>query len=297
MEKIAIVVPTCREEKWLEFIEAWKHLFIKHKVVVFKVTDGDNPTVQGFRWLAECSMYTGQQYTQTETLVQVMGEYSDLIYNRNDGVRNLGFVVAYKNHADVIITLDDDVLPVGDPIQDHLNALNKRYPISWMNTVDEVYMRGFPYGIREEAECVLSHGTWKGVADFDASTQLVLGTPEVTTRNLPIPKGVLFPMCIMNVAFKRKMTPYMYQAPMFGDINRFADIWSGIEAKKAIDENGWCAVTGYATVEHKRASNPFTNLVKEARGVGMNENYGEDEYFKLYEEKRKLWIEFLGGLS
>ena len=101
-----------------------------------------------------------------------------------------------------------------------------------MNTVDEVYMRGFPYGLREEAECVLSHGTWEGVADFDASTQLLFGTPKVTSRKMPVPKGVLFPMCIMNVAFKRKMVPYMYQAPMFLNINRFADIWGGIETKK-----------------------------------------------------------------
>lgn len=278
MEKIAIVVPTCREEKWLEFSEAWKTLFEKHHALIYKVQDGDEPLVNG------------------HSVKEIMGEYAHLIYNFNDGVRNLGFAAAYKDGADIIITLDDDVLPIGDPIQDHIDALSRKYPISWMNTVNEVYMRGFPYGVREEAECVLSHGVWKGVADFDASTQLVYGIVKVTLRKMPVPKGVLFPMCIMNVAFKRKMTPYMYQAPMFGDINRFADIWSGIEAKKIIDEKGWCAVTGYAEVEHNRASNPFVNLVKEAKGVGMNEKYGEDDYFEIYKTKRKQWKEFIEAL-
>lgn len=273
MNKIAVVVPTCREEKYQEFLKAWDTLFKKHNVILVTVRDGEHPTVNGF------------------SIEDVMGEYKDLIYNKNDGVRNLGFMYAYKTGADIIISLDDDVVPDGDTIQDHIDALSKRYPVSWMNTAQETYMRGFPYGIREEAECVLSHGVWKGVADFDASTQLVKGIHPVTFHKMPVPKGILFPMCIMNVAFKRKMVPYMYQAPMFGVVNRFADIWGGIEAKKAIDANGWACVTGYATIHHNRASNAFINLAKEAFGIGMNEEYGKDEYFRLYEDKSAKWRE------
>jgi reversibly glycosylated polypeptide/UDP-arabinopyranose mutase len=280
--KIAVVVPTCREEKYKDFMQAWMPLFIKHDVMLCTVMDGDNP-------LSFNSKKTGD----FKSVSEVMGKYSDLIINHNDGVRNLGFAVAYEEGADIIISLDDDVEPIGDPIEDHIRALEARYPVSWMNTVDEVYMRGFPYNIREEAECVLSHGVWKGVADFDALTQIKIGTPEVTPRKMPIPKGILFPMCIMNVSFKRKMMPYMYQAPMFDPINRFADIWAGIEAKKAIDEKGWCAVTGYSTVLHTRASDPFINLGKEAMGVSMNEKYGEGDYFEKYKQMRTRWQEFL----
>ena len=110
---------------------------------------------------------------------------------------------------------------------------------------------------------------------------------------MPVPKGVLMPVCVMNVAFKAKVLPYYYQAPMYGDINRFADIWSGWEVKKAIDNEGWAMVTGYATVKHERASNPFVNLIKEAKGVMMNETYGEGEYFKTYQDNIKQWQQFL----
>lgn len=281
MNKIAVVVPTIRPEQYEKFLAAWTPLFQKHNVTLYKVVDGDEPVV----------VVPG--ISTPYTVEEIMGECSDLIYNKNDGVRNLGFALAYRQGADIILTLDDDTLPVGDTIQDHLDALNKSYPVSWMNTANEVYMRGFPYEIRAEAECVLSHGVWQGVADFDASTQLVLGTPELTYRKMPVPRGVLFPMCIMNVAFKRKMTQYMYQAPMSGDINRFADIWAGVEAKKAIDFEGWAAVTGYATVLHQRASNPFVNLIKEARGVSMNEEYGEGDYFEMYAKKRARWQDFI----
>lgn len=273
--RIAVIVPTIREDKLKVFLNAWDFLFKKHNVSLYIVRDGKNPTVNGL------------------SVKEVMGKYSNLIYNFNDGVRNLGFAKAYKDGNEIFVSLDDDVLPEGDTIQDHLDILNTRQPISFMNAVDDIYMRGFPYFAREEAPVMFSHGVWNGVYDFDASTQLLMGTPQPRHRKMPVPKGILMPVCVMNVAFRREVLPYYYQAPMFGDINRFADIWSGWEVKQAIDANNWAMVTGYAKVNHNRASNAFVNLVKEAKGVGMNENYGEDEYFKLYQKNIKLWQKYL----
>lgn len=272
---IAVIVPTIREEKLKEFLNAWQPLFDKHKVNLYVVRDGENPTCNG------------------QSIKDIMGEYEDLIYNFNDGVRNLGFAKAWKDGNDIFISLDDDVLPNGDTIQDHLDVLNTRQPISYINSTDDIYMRGFPYWARTEAEVVFSHGLWHGVYDFDASTQLVLGTPQPKHRKMPIPKGALMPVCVMNVAFKRQVLPYYYQAPMYKDINRFADIWSGWEVKKWIDKNNLCMVNGYATVNHNRASNPFVNLVKEAKGVGINEDFENSEYYKFYQDKLTKWREFL----
>lgn len=291
--KIAVVVPTIRDEKFQEFCNAWNELFTKHDVVLVAVKDGKKPVVNVRDYK------TGK--TATRSVKDIMGSNKDLIYNFNDGVRNLGFAFAVKETtAEVIITLDDDVLPIGDTIADHVNALERKYPIGWLNTAEQTYMRGFPYWNRNESECVVSHGVWYGVADFDASTQLVKGIHEVDFYKGVIPRGTYFPMCIMNVAFKRKFTKYMYQAPMFGDINRFADIWGGYFAKQYADINGYSIVSGFAQVRHERASDPFVNLIKEARGVGMNErltrhetNKEDDEYFTMYASNRKRWISFI----
>lgn len=280
---IAIIVPTIREEKFKEFYSAWIPLFEKHNVKLYKVTDGESPNVNGL------------------SVKEVMGKYSDLIYNKNDGVRNLGFAQAYKDGADILITLDDDTLPVGDTIQDHLDILNTKQPTSWINTVDDIYMRGFPYWAREESVVMFSHGVWNGVYDFDASTQLVLGIKTPQHRKMPIPKGVLMPVCVMNVAFRREVMPYYYQAPMGIKVlketglymDRFADIMSGVEVKKHIDANNWAMVTGYAKVNHNRASNPFTNLVKESYAIGVFENYETSDFRKFYLDKMKLWQKFL----
>jgi reversibly glycosylated polypeptide/UDP-arabinopyranose mutase len=284
---IAIVIPSIRKESLIKFTGAWIELVIKHNIEVVVITDGKKPKV-----------FNGDIGL---SIKEVMGEDSDLIYNFNDGVRNLGFayIAKYMPHIDTIISLDDDVEPIGDPIQDHLNALNMKVPISWMSTASK-YTRGMPYNRRLEAEVVLSHGVWKGVADWDAPTQLIKGNESVEFYKGVIPKGCLFPMCAMNFAFKRKLLPYIYQAPMFDGINRFADIWGGIEAKKDIDRKGWAVVTGYATVKHEKASNVFDNLVNEAKGLAMNETlwYNKietkyDKYFNLFRKKRKQWQRFV----
>ena len=278
---ITCVVPTIRPESMARFEEAWKPLFEKHGVRLITVWDGEHPKVED------------------ESVESVMGEYADCIVNFNGGVRNLGFayVAKYLHDADVILTLDDDVTPIGDPIQDHLDALNRRVPISWMSTASE-FMRGFPYKVREEAEVVLSHGVWEGVADWDAPTQLVKGPKRpVEFPKATIPKGIYFPMCIMNVAFKRKMLPYMYQAPPALGVGRADDIFCGILAKQEIDKHEWAAVTGYARVHHERESDVYKNLQAEAKTIALMETFWRgdvtDPYFRIYLHKLERWEEFI----
>jgi len=288
MSRIAIVVPTIesRQEVYDKFIDGWQPLFDKHQVHFIKVIDGENPTVNGL------------------STKEVMGKYDKALSNFNAGIRNLGFAYIAKTLPDVeyIITLDDDVLPIGDPIADHVNALNQKVPISWISTAVDQYMRGFPYMIRDEAEVVVSHGVWEGVADWDSPTQLVLGSHRpVEFYRGPIPKGVYYPMCSMNLAFKRKALPFLYHAPWALGVNRFDDILTGVEAKRELDKRGWAAVSGYARVHHERASNVYTNLRNEAPGMELNEYFwqgNEDHpYFKIYREKYALWQDFLATLQ
>lgn len=300
--KIVVVVPTVRPHLFQgEFLKAWEHLFVKHEVLVVAVNDGDNPTLSFCQYCGQNPLWDPINMTPE----QVMGTQHDLIYYKNDGCRNLGFafVAVYVKDAEIIITLDDDVTPVGDTIQDHIDALSRSYPTTWMNTSMTTYMRGFPYWVRDERPAVISHGVWTGVPDLDASHQLVLGPHDQDFYRGPIPHGIYFPMCIMNVAFKREFLKYMYQAPMFGTINRFADIWGGYYATRAAHDLGVAVVTGYATIDHQRASNPFANLIKEAQGVDMHEylttpfvqklQESYAAYFELYAKRREEWAGFI----
>ncbi len=246
--------------------------------------DGKNPTVNG------------------HSAKKIMGQHATALSNFNAGIRNLGFayVARHLKEIDIILTLDDDVVPIGDSIQGHLDALHKFVPVSWLSTASE-YTRGFPYGIRTEAEVVLSHGVWEGVHDWDAPTQLVVGNKPITFYKGPIPKGVYFPVCSMNLAFKRKLLPHIYHAPWALGINRFDDIFAGIMAKREIDKQGWAAVSGYSTIHHERASNVFKNLKNEAPGIELNETFWQGDenhpYFKIYHEKLKIWQDFINSLE
>lgn len=278
--EIACVLPTIRPECEKTFLKKWNPLFKKHNVNLITVLDGEKPVVK--------------YKNDIISLKFIMGQNSDLIYNFHGGVGNLGFafISRFMPNVERILFLNDDEEPLGDTIQDHLDILGKKLPISWFNTVSE-YMRGFPYSVREEAECVFSHGVWKGVADWDAPTQLVKGNKEVSFYKGPIPKGIYTPISAMNIAFSRKVLPYVYMAPNSFSIGRADDIFMGINLVRACRDHNWAIASGYATVKHERASNVFNNLKKEAPFIELNETYWqgvEDHpYFKEYNEKRKRW--------
>jgi len=95
----------------------------------------------------------------------------------------------------------------------------------------------------------------------------------------------------------------MYFAPMGprAKLDRFGDIWLGINLKRTCDDNGWAIATGYSTIRHDRASNVFKNLQKEAKGLELNETYWQgnedDDYFLTYNECRKRWYDVISNLK
>lgn len=294
MSNIAVVVPTIRRESWEIFVAAWWPLFRKHDVAVIKVEDGEIPRL--------VHTYPDSDAAAIHTVEQIMGEDADLICNFTPAVRNLGFAFIAKHLPDVeyILTLDDDVLPQGDTIQDHLDILKRYVSTSWMNTAIlndfTEYMRGHPYKTRFESEVVLSHGVWYGVADWDAPTQLVMGAHRhVDFYRGPIPKGIQAPICGMNVMFKRKALPYVYYAPVvkLAGAERFDDIWGFIETKRDFDHLNWALVSGYAAVRHERASNVIENLLREPLGIKLNEGYwhGDEKHpwFAMFKNMRERW--------
>jgi len=279
--KIICVIPTYREEQIKVFKRNWEEQFKKHKVDLVVTHDGD-------LW-----METPEGNIKGKDF---MGKYLDLAPTRISAHRNMGHAYAYKKDYDLVVSLDDDLQPVGDTIGNHIKALQMRVPISWI-PIGNRYTRGFPYGVRSEAEVVFSHGIWSGCADLDAPTQLVCGTPKMTFYKMAIPKGVLFPCSGMNVAFKKKAIPYLMWGHREEGIARFDDIVMGIFAKREFDKRNWAVVTGYSKVYHERMSNVFKNLQNESLGIEVFEKFWQGDeshpYFKKYRENIKRWQEFL----
>lgn len=325
MSRIAVVVPTIRQDMWYDsFYPAWEELFRKHEVLLLKVVDGDDPHIAV---IDHAEKVDASQKTERQTHDVFSGEDVEvplLLRNYSPAIRNFGFAAIAKLYPEVkyIMTLDDDCLPVigetQDTISQHRLLLDLQVPISWVNTLTfPDFPRGFPYKLRREAQVMLSHGIWHEVADWDAINQ-IFRTYEECNGKLHafgfyrgvIPRDVYFPLSGMNVAFRRELLPYAYWAPV-ADVRgceRFDDIWAGIHIKKACDTNGWACVSGYSAVTHHRASNPMKNLQKEAVGIAVNESYYQApdtpaadetpeiaEFRTRYYNCRCLWKKFVDG--
>lgn len=325
--KIAVVVPTIRPEKMEEFKKSWDKLFKKYEVTLITVWDGEFPLLSVTRYtepyLPESPKAPAQDYLSRFKGFPRLPK--GLLCRYTDACRNYGFAYCASLGFDYILTLDDDVAPspfFADPIHRHLECLSKRVSLEWMDTACHInnahlYLRGHPYRIREGSPVMLSHGVWYGVPDFDGKTQLELEAKDVFPSYLPyysgpIPKGVYFPMCGMNVMIRKEALPYFYFAPMgpdsgFPDYHRFADIFLGISIKKEFDKRGWACFTGYATIEHTRASDAKKNAATEGKSIELGEHIWKDppttetfeqhQYIAQYDLLKSVWAEEIQALQ
>lgn len=304
--KIALVIPSSRPQQLESFLLSWRPLAQKHGAIFYIVHDTNPPCV---------TRETADGITSEVRRFNGIGQFSKLIFGGTDSVRNFGFLESVKDGAEVIITLDDDVVPsITDPIQAHLDALAMSVPISWFNPCCN-FMRGFPYGARKEARVRVSHGVWAGDPDYDAITRISGNRlPERFPYVGPIPKGCLTPISGMNLAFHRSVAHLVYFAPMGPrtPFNRFGDIWMGVHLKRALDERNEAIYHGASVVEHHRMSDPFTALEQEAAGIREHEILNDcspagnlwlpqmtctnKNYWHMYASKRAKWEKLVKGI-
>jgi hypothetical protein len=274
---VTIVVPTIREESLAQFLELWRSEFYGHRVIVVE----DNPE-------ATFATPTWVEHYSWADIDRALGEDSWIIPRRTDCVRSFGYYLAYLKPTEFVVTLDDDCYPEAEYEDGYLSemrrAMDARWPDdSWHNTLgpNGVHPRGYPYEIRERTRSTaLHHGMWSNVPDLDARTQSRL--PDYRTppfRSIErVATGRYFPMCGMNLAFRREIIPLMYFMLMGKDLHenpwpfdRFGDIWAGLMAKRVLDHLGWAVSSGAPSVHHSRASKVEVNLRKETPAYPVNE--------------------------
>ena len=270
-KRVAIVVPTIRPDSFKVFLNSWLfHEVTKYDVHLFVIEDNPkqtitvpNPQIDVFSW---------HEINETD--------FAPIIPRRTDCIRSFGFWLAYQWDADYVITLDDDCLPLDgmratEFIDSHINALSYHHD-KWVWTTKDHKSRGVPYGNTFTTETLVNMGFWRGVTDHDAVSQLVYGEEDLEPNIMsPVPGGVFFPMCGMNLSFKRAAIPMMYFLLMGkGErFDRFGDIWCGLFAKKISDHLGYAMSSGTPSVHHERASNVWNNFDKEHSGLPVNEEF------------------------
>ncbi|XP_010442289.1 PREDICTED: probable UDP-arabinopyranose mutase 4 isoform X1 [Camelina sativa] len=279
-DDVDIVIPTIRS---LDFLEQWRP-FLRHYHLII-VQDGD-PSIN----IRVPDGYDYELYNRND-INRILGPRASCISYKDGGCRCFGFMVSKKKY---IYTIDDDCFVAKDPsgkeinvIAQHIKNLETPSTPHYFNTLYDPFrdgtdfVRGYPFSLREGVQTAISHGLWLNIPDYDAPTQLVKPRERNTSlcryvdAVMTIPKGVLYPMCGMNLAFNRELIgPAMYFGLM-GEgqpISRYDDMWAGWAAKVVCDHLGFGVKTGLPYLWHSKASNPFVNLKKEHKGLHWQED-------------------------
>jgi len=267
-----IVIPTIRSPEFFSnFLDKWSEEFTGCHVIV--IEDRETKVMTDILTEKSKDKYTFEIYDWKD-IDEDLKEDKWIIPRKTDCVRNYGYLMAYRNHPLMIVTLDDDLEPDtnGHISQFYSNLFDYKSPsrLDYFSTMTGIRPRG---NIKGDFEIKVSHGCWTNVPDLDAHTQLTLedsdGAPKDSYYQGVIPKGCYFSMCGMNLAWKPEMTKCMY-FPLMGkyngyEIDRSGDIFAGYLVKKVCDANNWGITTGKPFCHHTRASNPWSNLIKEEK--------------------------------
>jgi len=261
-----LVVPTIRKECIFKFLQSWQKFENWDEIIVVE----DNP---------EKSFDLDVKYHLTwEDIDNDLKDNAWIISRRDSAIRCYGFLKAYEIGADYIFTLDDDCYPVeGEQfIYEHINNINNTP--KWSYSIHEMRTRGLPYdNMGKLTNVMMNVGLWEGVPDLDSVTSFYKNIndfkPPSYTRVMP--RDQYFPLCGMNVCFRREIIPLCYFPLMGKDqpFNRFDDIWFGVIAQKICAHLKWNITLGKPHIHHAKASNKFKNLQREATGIEANESF------------------------
>ncbi len=292
----ALVVPTNSADRLAEFLGAWAP-WPWDRIIV--VQDAPGADVHVPHTLETVAAERLEVFSWAE--IDTMLSDPSIISRQDSAIRSFGFWHAWATGAEIIFTLDDDCFPTEDDFV-ALHRDNLYRTPAWQSSVPGMRVRGLPYdnaGILRDVH--VSMGLWRGCPDIDSVMTLAGGQSAVSvteTGTRVMPAAQYFPLSGMNLAFTREVACLMYFPPMgLGQpYRRFDDIWCGLVVQRICRHLGYPIVCGRPMVDHRRASNPFVNLVKEAPGIVTNEHIWETiDAVELSEDHPRSCMEEMGA--
>jgi len=185
--------------------------------------------------------------------------------------KNIGYLIAMENGADIIVETDDDNIP-RDEFWDERTRKKDAYFIKnagWVNVYSYfsdvlIWPRGFllekikSQGPKlddlrlETIDCPIQQGLADNNPDVDAIYRLILSLPIEFKRNLRIAlgKSSWCPFNSQNTAWWPDTYPLLY-LPAYCSF-RMTDIWRSFIAQKICGVNGWGILFHEPTVWQKR---------------------------------------------
>jgi acetyltransferase-like isoleucine patch superfamily enzyme len=223
--------------------------------------------------------------------------------------RNIGFVFAYNQGADIVATVDDDNIPydnwgdnvfvnqmieidtfshnqynVFDPISatSHNNLWHRGYPIEFVPDKNNIEYKGKTY-----REVLIQADFWDGDPDIDALCRLSKKPIVKFEEFKPFGSNQIAPFNSQNTFLARKVLPYYAVLPHVG---RMDDIWGAYIVQHYFPNS---VIYNKATVyQDRNVQDLITNLQNEVIGYRSTLNLINDlenYYNHLPKETQDFW--------
>jgi hypothetical protein len=239
-------------------------------------------------------------------------ELSDVIGWKSIQRRNLGFLFAYQQGADIVATVDDDNIPyddwgtnvlVGQEIECDLYEPEDNVfdPLSVTNTPN-IWHRGYPIELLQKRHRVEYRGKvkrkvlvqadlWDGDPDIDAMARLTMKPIVKYNVEKPFCSNKIAPFNSQNTFLSREVIPFYTVLPHVG---RMDDIWGAYIMQHYFPNS---VIYNKASVyQDRNVQDLITNLEKEVIGyrntLSLIENLNNynsylpektQEFFKIYQ--------------
>ncbi len=250
--RIALVTTTINVPKVLELYRSFGHA-----IGTFVIGDIKTPHADA----AFLCKAIGAEYYAPDRQDKLGYACSDLIGWNCIQRKNIGYLEALKWGADIILTTDDDNLPIDphfffhllQPFQHGFSGIEVSSPTGWFDSgqllTPTVRHRGLPIDLVNSVPALnpvtnvnvgVVAGLWVGDADVDAAHRIAI-PPQVHSATALAQAGVVVHpgtttvFNAQNVAFRRELAPAMFLAPGLG---RSDDIFASLIAQRVMREHG-----------------------------------------------------------
>jgi hypothetical protein len=269
MEKISLVVTSISKPN--QVLNALARGCVKNNWDFILVGDVSSP--KDFK-------IDGCEYFDIERQIAAGFSISKICPVRHYARKNIGYLVAIRKGAAIIVETDDDNIPYDEFWQERqrikeARSLNKT---GWVNAYQyfsnaNIWPRGLPlecirpsHGSKEELsqleqlDCPIQQGLADDNPDVDAVYRLVMPLPIKFDKapDVALGKGTWCPFNSQNTTWWRDAFPLMY-LPAYCSF-RMTDIWRSFITQRIAWENNWSVLFHHATVYQERNEH---NLMKD----------------------------------
>jgi len=203
--------------------------------------------------------------------------------------KNIGYLLAIKKGAEIIVETDDDNFPKENFWLKRQRIKNSRFveDKGWVNVYryfsdDQIWPRGLPLScikkefqetkIIKQSDCPIQQGLADDNPDVDAIYRLVSTLPVKFkhAKDIALGKEVWSPFNSQNTTWWKETFPLLY-LPAYCSF-RMTDIWRSFIAQRIAWENGWSVLYHNATVYQERNQhNLMKDFADEIPGYLLNE--------------------------